>query len=235
MKSVMSDSENFAKFCHDMAGDLNILDGFLTLLIHHPSQVSQDIILSVRDRLSHSIDTFRDIQGKICNKQLVIKESPRKMHHDEPSIPETILRNMISEREGQIHCDLVCATDEIPPMGINNREFQGMMNTLFDNAVDAQAALLERHCEIFLAPEPKHLVIKFKDFGHGIPLEYRKSIFDRSFTTKARGSGYGLYYVKLLLERAGGEVEVSSVEGQETTFSLRIPYEEPALSRMGQA
>ncbi len=226
----MSDSENFAKFCHDMAGDLNILDGFLTLLIHHPSQVSQDIILSVRDRLSHSIDTFRDIQGKICNQQIVVKEHQRKIRKEEASIPETILESMISEREGQIHCKFVCAGDT-PAMGVNNREFQGMMNTLFDNAVDAQASLLERYCEIFLSPEPNHLVLKFKDFGHGIPAKYRKRIFDRSFTTKPRGSGYGLYYVKLLLERVGGGIEVDSIEGQETTFCLKIPYEEMQLSQ----
>lgn len=37
------------------------------------------------------------------------------------------------------------------------------------------------------------------------------------------GTGLGLYIVKLIAEKAEGEVRVESIPGQGSTFTLRIP------------
>jgi signal transduction histidine kinase len=59
-----------------------------------------------------------------------------------------------------------------------------------------------------------------------IPPEVQLRIFQRSFSTKARGRGLGTYGMKLLGERVlGGEVTFRSDPASGTTFSLTLPPE----------
>ncbi len=71
--------------------------------------------------------------------------------------------------------------------------------------------------------------ISVSDSGPGIPKKYQYSIFERygqtdgkSFTEK-RGSGMGLFLVKKLVEKMGGEIWLSSIEGQGSTFKFMLP------------
>ncbi len=52
----------------------------------------------------------------------------------------------------------------------------------------------------------------------------RAQLFQRSFSTKGRGRGVGLYSVQLFAERfLGGKVSFTSAEGEGTMFEVRIP------------
>src|SRR5258705_10006777 len=50
---------------------------------------------------------------------------------------------------------------------------------------------------------------------------------DSSSRRKYQGVGIGLALVKELVEVQGGQVSVESVEGQGSTFIVRLPYLEP--------
>ena len=57
-----------------------------------------------------------------------------------------------------------------------------------------------------------------------IPRRTQLQIFQRSFSTKGPGRGYGTYFVKLMTERClGGTVSFRSEAGEGTTFSVRLP------------
>lgn len=57
-----------------------------------------------------------------------------------------------------------------------------------------------------------------------IPKAVRLSIFQRSFSTKGPGRGYGTYWMKLIAERRlGGSVTFRSSSEEGTTFCLRLP------------
>ena len=75
----------------------------------------------------------------------------------------------------------------------------------------------------FAAQAAKEAVISIRDQGVGIPEEIREKIFDLYFTTKAGGSGIGLAMTYRILQLHHGSVEVQSVSGQGSEFSLRIP------------
>lgn len=63
------------------------------------------------------------------------------------------------------------------------------------------------------------------DTGPGIAAEIRDGLFEPHVTTKRppRGGGLGLMVVRSTAERLGGEVAVSSTEGQGTTFTITLP------------
>ncbi len=77
-----------------------------------------------------------------------------------------------------------------------------------------------------------------RDTGSGIPAERLPRIFDPFFTTKdvGHGMGLGLFIVYQIIEEHEGCITAASVEGQGTTFFIRLPVTtENARSRNGNA
>ncbi len=68
-----------------------------------------------------------------------------------------------------------------------------------------------------------HAVLLVEDDGPGIAPEVQAHMFDLHYSTKAEGSGIGLYAVKRTLEQHGGTVEVESAEDAGTRVRLRLP------------
>ena len=62
-----------------------------------------------------------------------------------------------------------------------------------------------------------------RDTGGGIPVAQRAEIFEPLYTTKASGTGLGLYIVQEIVTAHGGRVMVESVEGHGTTFIITLP------------
>ncbi|MHB9004457.1 MAG: sensor histidine kinase [Coriobacteriia bacterium] len=73
------------------------------------------------------------------------------------------------------------------------------------------------------------IFVEVQDTGIGIPEHDIDSIFDRFYRsdasrcTQTGGAGLGLSIAKTIIEAADGEIQVHSVEGQGTTFTLRLP------------
>jgi signal transduction histidine kinase len=66
--------------------------------------------------------------------------------------------------------------------------------------------------------------ISIIDAGHGISEENLPKLFQPLFTTKARGQGLGLAVCKRIVEAHKGSIEVQSVEGKGSTFTVKIPF-----------
>lgn len=71
-------------------------------------------------------------------------------------------------------------------------------------------------------PVTRHIRIKISDNGPGIPPEIINEIFIPFFTTKPEGSGIGLSIARQIMRAHGGNIKVSSIPHQETTFTLFI-------------
>ena len=69
------------------------------------------------------------------------------------------------------------------------------------------------------------LKIMFLDDGPGIAEENLSNIFDPFFTTKdpGRGMGLGLFLVRSVVERLGGEMDIDSEVGRGTRVTVRLP------------
>lgn len=69
--------------------------------------------------------------------------------------------------------------------------------------------------------------ISISDTGPGISPDHLKELFEPLFTTKARGIGLGLSVAQTLVQRHGGVIDVQSVPGQGSTFTVRLPVHDP--------
>ncbi len=77
--------------------------------------------------------------------------------------------------------------------------------------------------------EGQFVVITVQDTGTGIPEDIIDNIFEPFFSTKepGKGTGLGLSIVHSWVEEAHGFINVESIEGEGTTFSIYLPRSEP--------
>ncbi len=120
------------------------------------------------------------------------------------------------------------ATDfagRLPPvLGVRDQLVQVFLNLIL-NAIDATAH--GGGVSVRAAPEPgtapDTVVIQVRDTGTGIPAEQHERIFQPYFTTKKHGTGLGLFVTRELLRDHGGDIEFTSMAGEGTTFTIRLP------------
>jgi signal transduction histidine kinase len=78
------------------------------------------------------------------------------------------------------------------------------------------------------APAGPALRFSVSDTGVGIPAAERSRIFDPFFTTRDEGTGLGLAIVHAIVEAHRGRIDVESVEGSGTTFTIMLPHHREA-------
>jgi signal transduction histidine kinase len=102
-----------------------------------------------------------------------------------------------------------------------------ILTNLVSNSVDAyEDAGRTGDVEIAVGAEGGAIVIAVRDRGCGIAPEHRTRVFEEMFTTKppGRGTGLGLAIVRdLVTNHFAGTIELESVQGEGTTFVLRLP------------
>ena len=101
-----------------------------------------------------------------------------------------------------------------------------VVRLLVQNAAEA----LAEHGRVTLvtSAEPNSLRIDITDDGPGIAPEIRGKIFGRGVTTKASGSGLGLFLARRIVESYGGTLEAAPAAGCGATFTMRLPTSQPA-------
>lgn len=75
------------------------------------------------------------------------------------------------------------------------------------------------------APNSAEVCIFIADTGPGIAADALARIFEPYFTTKrpGEGTGLGLFVTRTLVENLGGKIEVHSVAGEGTSFTVTLP------------
>jgi two-component system NtrC family sensor kinase len=115
--------------------------------------------------------------------------------------------------------------ENLPPVNGDRQYLSQVFVNLALNAVDAMpdggTLRISGDAEV----EGGFLAIHVADTGSGIPEHILQSIFDPFFTTKSTGKGTGLgLSVSLGIARShGGDIRVTSRQGEGTTFTVLLP------------
>lgn len=122
-------------------------------------------------------------------------------------------------------CDVPCV------LASESRLCQVFINLLV-NAAQAMATRERSDREIRVKTrhdEATSLVaVEITDTGEGISSERLRRIFEPFFTTKSEGTGLGLSICRDIITRMGGRIDVSSVAGVGTTFTVWLSTEREA-------
>jgi signal transduction histidine kinase len=103
---------------------------------------------------------------------------------------------------------------------------QSILSNLLTNAIKYRHPDRYPMVEFRSETKGKWAKLIFKDNGMGIDLvQHGHKVFGmfNRFHSHVEGSGVGLYIVKKIVEKAGGEIEVSSKVGEGTTFLILLP------------
>ena len=122
----------------------------------------------------------------------------------------------------KIAVELVFPNEPLAVTGVSQLLQQVFMN-LFLNAINAMPD------GGVLKVEGKQLqgevIIAVSDTGCGIPRSNIERIFDPFFTTSqvGKGTGLGLSICYSIIKKHGGSIEVESLQGKQTVFTIKLP------------
>lgn len=77
--------------------------------------------------------------------------------------------------------------------------------------------------------------VQISDTGRGISEGDLARIFEPFFSTRAKGTGLGLWVTQDIVRHHGGRIEATSEEGVGTTFNVILPVDSPTLSEADAA
>lgn len=109
---------------------------------------------------------------------------------------------------------------------------QEMISNLIDNSIKYSGEAVK--IDIASEEEEKYIVVKVRDNGFGISMKDQRIIFNKFERGEAAGKqkngatgfGLGLNFVNQVAEAHGGRVELRSIEGEFTEFSVYFPKQE---------
>jgi two-component system phosphate regulon sensor histidine kinase PhoR len=110
---------------------------------------------------------------------------------------------------------------------IDRRAVEQVVSNLLENAI--KYAGEGAHVRVSLEPRGERLLIAVADDGPGIAATHLGRLFERFYRVDAGrsrdlgGTGLGLSIVKHLVELMSGRIEVESVVGKGTTFTVDLP------------
>jgi signal transduction histidine kinase len=119
------------------------------------------------------------------------------------------------------------APETLPPIACDPDKLRQVLVNLLENAVKYSPGADE--VTVSLSTENGFARIAVRDRGLGIPAEEHERIFEKFHrldpgqSRGVGGSGLGLYISRGLMERMGGRIDVDSVPGRGSTFTVELP------------
>jgi signal transduction histidine kinase len=120
---------------------------------------------------------------------------------------------------------------EVPRVTVDRHGVLQILINLIRNAkyALAESSPSEKRLVVGVTPQgPDRVVISVRDNGVGIPPEYLARVFERGFTTKPAGHGFGLHSGWLAAREMGGQLTASSDGiGKGAMFCLELQVVPP--------
>lgn len=114
---------------------------------------------------------------------------------------------------------------KLPPVQGDGGRLEHLFINLLLNALNAMSAHGGK-LTVTAIQEADTVRIDVKDTGKGVTPENLPRLFEPFFTTRANGTGLGLFSAKRIVEEHKGRIAVKSVSGRGTCFSVWLPLAE---------
>jgi len=208
-----------AGIAHEIRNPLTSIRGFIQLLKNRfPTQAAE------QDYLDIMLDEL-DRANEIIKKFLVLA----KPHNPSFQLQEInyLLDDILKLVEGEaLIANVNLIRDfkkELPMMMVETESIKQVFLNLIQNAVQAMPNGGKLTVSTDHLHEENMNIVKIIDTGTGIPSHLLDQIGSPFFTTREEGTGLGLMISHRIVANHRGKIEIASVEGQGTTFTVRLP------------
>lgn len=224
----MVKNDFISNMTHELKTPIATVSAAIEALKHFHGMEDKTKSLSYLDISQQELKRLNDLVEKVLN--ISVEESEALVLNKEDFnlievINEIITRQKIKGGK-EIHIDF---HHEIPNAVIHadKLHLSNAINNLIDNAIKYSGKKVT--IIINLQRKNDSFLLSIKDDGTGIPRHYQQLIFDKFFRVptgdlhNVKGFGLGLSYVKQVIEKHNGTIDVDSEPGKGTTFFIEIP------------
>ncbi|MGC4749857.1 sensor histidine kinase [Micromonospora sp. DT201] len=232
-KERQTSEERLRRFVADASHELNTpvatIRGYAELFRHGAGARPADLEVAMR-----RIESEATRMGQLVNELLVLVKLDEGRPLDRDQVDLTHLANEAAADARAIAPGRPLSVQAPVSLVVSGDELR--LRQLLANLLSN----VRRHtppgtaAEVRVSTSNGAAVIEVADDGPGLTEEDSRRVFERfyrSATSRSRqreGSGIGLAIVAAIAEAHGGTAEVSSVPGEGTTFTVRIPQDEQA-------
>jgi signal transduction histidine kinase len=176
----------------------------------------------------NELQRLSDLVEKVLN--IAVEEKKEFVLMPEPLKPSGLIKEIVAQYQLKAPKPvdfIVDVPEDEPVVQVDRMHMANTLNNLIDNAIKYSYERVTICIRSYRSGNSWCLLVK--DSGIGIPKSYQQAIFDRFFRVptgdlhQVKGFGLGLSYVKQVVEKHGGQIEVASEPSQGSEFMLKFP------------
>ncbi len=181
-------------------------------------------------RMARRIDELSDVARLRAGRAL-------ELHRERVDLGALVRQLIAAHQQTTERHRLVLIAPPEPVIGVwDATRLERVIDNLLGNAIKYSPAggTVEVALRQEMHGESAWAIVAVRDHGIGIPVADLPAIFDRFYrgrnvTPRASGTGIGLAGARQIVEQHGGTITVESVEGQGSTFTVRLPLAAPLV------
>lgn len=221
---------------HDIRTPMNAIIGFMTLATNHIDDVErvEDYLDKIQASSTHLLDLINDIldMSRIESGKASVEEKPCDLIEVTEHLG-SIVQSEVSEKG--LHYDVDLSGLHHPIVMCDELKLKQVLLNILGNAVkftpsggSVSFSISEAASDV---DGKSNYTMTIADSGIGMDEAFIKHIFDpfererTSTLSGTQGTGLGMSIAKRLVDMMGGDIGVTSVKGEGSTFSVMLPLE----------
>jgi PAS domain S-box-containing protein len=206
--------EMSAGISHELRNSMSVISGYAKLLSRKVEASSQGTVDAIQEEIQ--------IMNQIISELLAFAK-PSVLHSEKLIINEVLEEAVETAAGGNSAVDVSIHAEDIVSVKADRVLLRQALTNLLFNAVEAMPE--GGTIDIELSSAHGKAEIYIRDRGQGIPEDLKQKIFLPFFTTKEKGTGFGLALVQKIIISHSGSIDVDSREGGGAVFRVVLPAE----------
>jgi len=214
-----------------MAGEIaHEINNYLAIILGNVELVPLLLSKGKMDKVEKKLEVLRQTVTKIQRFSEGLMGYGNEEAVFSPGDLNQLIENLVAFLKPQNRYDNIGFNMQLSPeltlVEFDSSQLQQLFVNLLNNAADALREIEgKREITIYTSlnrsDETARVIIE--DNAGGLPDDLPEVIFEKRYTGKRRGRGFGLMIVKRILDKHGGRIEYDSVPGQGTKFTINLP------------
>ena len=227
-QQVLSMNSLAAGVAHEVNNPLTYVIGNLhilgTGLARLQGRIPLEELRALQEGVSEALDGTERVRAIVADLRRLARPGDEHVPVKLPALVDTALR--ISSNEIRHRAELVREYQAVPVVeGSEIRLVQVFVNLLLNAAQSIEEGRAARNViRVQLHTDDQgQAVVEVHDTGAGMAPEVRDRLFEPFFTTKSGGTGLGLSISRSIVQSLGGQISVTSVPGEGSSFRVTLP------------